>query len=585
MLNIPDSVKALFKQDGVYKNFRAHFPNGELSDITNSDIVQESVKFTESVCSQDVFKFGLTEASVIEFETVGVGNMYGMTIECSCEIDCSSLPAADKATIAAGAWDGTWDGVNEVFAVPYGTFRVESCPRDHQAMAHRKVTAYTEVLTKNPVNPYEKARLDTELVNNEKYSISIDKLFLANFGYSNPELLYEDGYTRQTAYDFDATVSGYSHTYQCKDSQGNVFDRKVTFSYVERYIRDIKLNPDTTAATKDLLGIEMFSYDLSPFYEVRDWFAENYTVVGQEGYNPIPHPFSWRYERFVKNSVYYSNYIPISGDIPCFSVYRGDAKSANDYYRVCVRLIQSISVLSSSGYVLKSASQPISLLQYVHINKWTSNNVVPELDFEATSCRKRAPDGKTVYAFADSYDLREIAQGYLELSARFMAQGRNGKVFKRLSSESQAAITPGEYSQMWFDEYTVEPIGTIRYSYTDEAGEEQIVDYQFGDGESIYDMTDNEVLKMMDVADSSVIEAMLDAYFIPHIAAVNFVPIDLSMKGLPYLEAGDAISVTAQDGTVCNSYALRHEISGIQALEAQIDSQSGLIIESEAATT
>ena len=77
MLNIPDSVKAPYKQDGVRKNFRAHFPGGELPDITNDNIVQESVKFTESICSQDVFKFGLTEASVIEFETVGVANMYG----------------------------------------------------------------------------------------------------------------------------------------------------------------------------------------------------------------------------------------------------------------------------------------------------------------------------------------------------------------------------------------------------------------------------------------------------------------------------------------------------------------------------
>ena len=89
MLNIPESVKTLFKRDGVRKNFRVHFPNGELSDITNENVVQESVKFTESLCSQDVLKFGLTEASVIEFETVGIGNMYGMTIECGIEIDLS----------------------------------------------------------------------------------------------------------------------------------------------------------------------------------------------------------------------------------------------------------------------------------------------------------------------------------------------------------------------------------------------------------------------------------------------------------------------------------------------------------------
>ena len=46
MLNIPESVKNLFKTDGVRKNFRVRFPDGELPDITNSSIVQESVRFT-----------------------------------------------------------------------------------------------------------------------------------------------------------------------------------------------------------------------------------------------------------------------------------------------------------------------------------------------------------------------------------------------------------------------------------------------------------------------------------------------------------------------------------------------------------
>ena len=67
MLNIPESIKTLFKTDGVRKNFRAHFPTGEYSDITNSDVVSESLRFSESLCSQMPFKFGCAEASVLEF--------------------------------------------------------------------------------------------------------------------------------------------------------------------------------------------------------------------------------------------------------------------------------------------------------------------------------------------------------------------------------------------------------------------------------------------------------------------------------------------------------------------------------------
>ena len=62
MLNLPESIKALFKRDSVLKNFRVHFPNGGFSDITNENIVEESVKFSESLCSQNIFRFGCAEA-------------------------------------------------------------------------------------------------------------------------------------------------------------------------------------------------------------------------------------------------------------------------------------------------------------------------------------------------------------------------------------------------------------------------------------------------------------------------------------------------------------------------------------------
>ena len=124
MLNVPEAIKTLLKNESVPKNFRIHFPNGEFSDITNENLVAESVRFSESICSQGSFRFGLAEASVIEFETIGIGNMIGCTIEVSCEIDYN----------------------NEPYSIPYGTFVVNKCPRNHENMTLRRVTAYTENL-------------------------------------------------------------------------------------------------------------------------------------------------------------------------------------------------------------------------------------------------------------------------------------------------------------------------------------------------------------------------------------------------------------------------------------------------------
>lgn len=87
MINVPDKVKTLFKSDNVKKNFRVTFPNGESPDITNDQVVYESVKLTESICSQNRFRFGLAESPVLEFEAVGIQNIKGCEINAYLELD------------------------------------------------------------------------------------------------------------------------------------------------------------------------------------------------------------------------------------------------------------------------------------------------------------------------------------------------------------------------------------------------------------------------------------------------------------------------------------------------------------------
>ena len=107
MLTIPGTIETLLTQAAVRKNFRVEFPDGEHSDLTNTSILKESVQFTESVCSENVFKFGCTERSTISFTAVGVPNIKGCRIRCSIEIDTSSLTAAQISAIQSGTYDGT----------------------------------------------------------------------------------------------------------------------------------------------------------------------------------------------------------------------------------------------------------------------------------------------------------------------------------------------------------------------------------------------------------------------------------------------------------------------------------------------
>ena len=173
----------------------------------------------------------------------------------------------------------------------------------------------------------------------------------------------------------------------------------------------------------------------------------------------------------------------------------------------------------------------------------------------------------------------------LEINAQFGRLSRSGAYeLLNLSTLSPIQIIPGEYSGFWWDEYDVLPIGTIKYSFMDKDNNEIVIFYQFDSGGSLYDMTTNEILAEFAGADETAINAVLDAYFIPHLGPIAFTPIDLTMKGLPYIEAGDYLAAAAEDGETAYSFAMRQEISGVQILESQIESSSGDIIESEAST-
>ena len=76
---------------------------------------------------------------------------------------------------------------------------------------------------------------------------------------------------------------------------------------------------------------------------------------------------------------------------------------------------------------------------------------------------------------------------------------------------------------------------------------------------------------------SSIIEYMLNTFFLPY-ADIHFTPIDMDIRGLPFLQCGDAITFTAADGTVIQSYILNHTFTGIQHITENIDTVQGEVL-------
>lgn len=599
MLTIPSTIKALYQTDGVQKNFRVHFPNGEYSDITNSNVVSESVRFTESLCSQSVFKFGLAEASVLEFETVGVGNMYGMTIEASMEIDTSSLSAADITAIQADEGDGTLVLVGDsdigygFYRIPLGTFRVDKCPRNHGAMAHRQVTAYAPQLYKT-LPAVEQQKLSVGSNTATLYNANLNSIILPIIA-NNYDLIQAFGYTRtaitptlnnyqdDTVYVRIPIVGGTTKTISCEMRLTNFVLGGGSVSANYGY-----------AVPKDSL----YSFSLGDFENCISLLATFFTNRILSRYSVDYDRFPATVEEFIRQQFaprasYQGTGFPTIGFKSAFSSGGSPSTLAGQAAIVdgqiiypylnaeqCSRVSFPYQITCYDGASLIGQMSYPDFATNVTVYEYTTQAAAIKHEFSATAIRKQTDPAHTpVNTFIDCYEPLPLINGNLELYAKFYKDNRLGAAeLVQLDNTSPASVLPANYSECWWDEYDVSPIGTVTINYQDEDGV-NTTDITIGDGASRYDMSNNEFLKNMASLDFASVSALINADFAPYAGTVAFTPTELTMQGWPWLEAGDALEITAEDGTVVDTYALRVEMSGIQHLQMSIVSEGGEIIE------
>lgn len=122
-LNIADKYKNLLYIDSYPKNFRVHFADASLPDLTNPQITKESVKFSEPLCSSDDLKLGLIEAPKIEFEAIGVEqDITGKIIECYEELDLKDggrTKTAGTTAEVGGELQTSFSGINNLIVEGY----------------------------------------------------------------------------------------------------------------------------------------------------------------------------------------------------------------------------------------------------------------------------------------------------------------------------------------------------------------------------------------------------------------------------------------------------------------------------------
>ena len=577
MLNIPNEIITLCKTDSVRKNFRVHFPNGENADLTNSDIVAGTVQFTESISSKDVLQFGLAESPRIQFECVNVLNIYGMEIECGIEIDTSSLTPAEITSIQGNPGDGVLvlEADSDIgygyYRIPYGTFTVTSCPRSAGAMWRRRVEAYGSLLhISSDVSWVLSFKESMQFYQEYAFKQNLPLLIAGEFNDTLGMSFTESTETFSTE---TLASAGLMVSTDYSDPNALEFYFSIgarTFHYV-----DITNEIDS-----------LYRFTCTPDLTVQNQIIDDLLNAG------MPSGFIPKINDIIQMNILYDNWDGTSLS------FQNQADSG--YIYPYLNRGTGYTPSTKIGYIDYPA---ITITKYVNgheigvigtytIGTYITNPVLKKYALDSGSFYYRFKStGRDAlginYTCINAVNMSEIINSFYELYASFYVTGRlNESKSVVLSKSSPVSINTDEYSDVWWDDFSISPIGSIKTSYYDvDLASEQTFIYEFGDGLSQYDMTSNYLLKnfAMSSADLGMsvqeyIISILDSMFIPNISDIAFTPAQLASLGLPYLETGDYLEIDDGNNGTVGTYILNRTISGEQFLSDDIESQGGEII-------
>lgn len=617
MLNIPTSVKNLFgvSQSVVKKGFRVKFPNGEYPDITNENIIKESLKFTESICSRQNFRFGLAEASAVEFETIGIGDMRGMLIQCYLDVDVSSLPYQELVNIRNGTWDGELvepPMVLPYFEIPLGVFVVSECPQNHEQNARRRVIAYTPSFFRQP-SPVEQAKIQCAIpYPGYTYRPLVEPLVLSQLAFESDDDILAAGWTAAAA---SSNVFGGSCTgikIRVTDANSHELDVYVSYIYLATPVRDpdielygveldkAKVTAVQTAVDNYLatLGVQFTTAKVANTVEVpipnvaalRDLVARQYQVydgVEYHGSN-YPAPGYWCYDAVhpfaIANRTHNSpastsqsvEYIDMERSTKStrfiaycpFGVFDETETEQKTQDRAAVVFpITSLKITVDDITAGTSTESPFITFQppYTGIYKYS-----PPASSPLAGRRlyiEPAGDEQEVSTFLGQLDYQQLVNDYAEIRALCSTPSRAGGMRTyHLSKTAQADYDPTLYHSCWIDEHAGQEYGIIRFGLTLD-GKAVAAEFRCGNGAGIYDMSDNLILKSagFDYADAC---DLLTDYFVPYINGLPLKTVEMEARGLPYVEAGDCVGVETLGGSTVAFVNTRMETTGVQALRA-----------------
>jgi len=583
MINVPERIKDLFHLDTCKKNIRIHFPNGERADICNDLIVKDTVKLTESLCSQEELKFGLCESPVFECEVVGAGNINGAVIHVFCEIYCDS-------SVTGSVWRNDLQAY--VYPIPYGVYTVTESKRQAD-MIHRKIVAYNNVynsIVDGGQSDSDMAFYAGRIVNSQSaFSTSIEELIFTTY----PKLFDESQYNYTVS---DLTdLSGYSGQV-VKLHNGSLYNNSV---YLIFYFASI------ISSNQEIGIVKLDEFERNPSFEeelnsaIND--AAQYTDITAEELRELVF-------QTINNTLYMRN-------IPNIRLQREDYVSSDSVTTKTRKKTEGNAVIFPGRSAYVDNIKVCLRVGEVDLHPFLReiNNLKPGTSFryavplsELTSTPYSLERAKDRYDFGyftskgysarlayQALNIMNVANAYFETQGLFAMFERNGGTkhvnLKRLfdltpqsdlypglnvypNGTTGGWLLPDDYQKCWYDDKYTKPFGAIQCDYKNTDNESaSFILYLSGYTSSTpevyyrtYHVTGNAYIDLFTWTKAQ-IQTICET-IASNVEGVQYMPVEFTGRGLPYVEVGDTFEILTKSGDSITTIVLNRTISGEQTL-------------------
>lgn len=560
MIDVSENIKNALRSGYCKKNVIIQvFDKFEELDfeITNENLQSESLVIDEKMCSADTLKFGLSEGTSLEFVYFDKPMITNRLIKLFIEVVTDD---------------------DEKERIDFGFFTVDRCAKQASTGLIR-CTAYNKLQSKylnvdvtgQIKEDYENTRV-LELVNrylNQYYSL--EGIDVGKYRIESKDIRWNSKYIFSTKNDDSLFVMSIdvlvSHT-QLDTTKFYSFEAKPRI-LLERVIDSLEYK-DTPlngyANLKEALRSNHVWY-ISVSEDFKAGKSENILSKNHDyEYKTISNGYSINELKWRLTLPLLVKRIPFHGDYPTYpNLYLDDIQEIKD---------RLYSVFENYPELLRIR--------------------------ELNSDDKLFLAGHLEQSSIDSVTLRDIANGFFELKGEFGRIDTKSNFFHG-AKLSKSALLPNEllypnnglypqgafessdrtiYKSLYTNEIQRCKFKTLYLTYRrwerDSNGNlitqngknvSEIVNQIIvlnSDGNVDYDLTSNWILNNY-TFDDETIDTIINN-LVSYMKGIEWLPFDMDLVGLPYLETGDMIEVTDSTGTY-NTYILERRLKGIQNLE------------------